>query len=565
MTSGAQRPCDVFVSYASRERTLAVTLAERLKTYGLKVWFDQWKLRPGQSWQQGLATGLEESSACAVLIGEGGIDGWHRRELEAALAKQDTTFPVIPVLLPGADKVVDEEPFLRLMTWVDFRAGLDDEDAFDRLVWGVTGLRPGTRRTPSPEARIRILAPRDGDLLDEDTVLIGTARPGSLLSVASQPMRRQTDDSKDGYAPTATTDASGMWHLRGSSLLTPDFSADRGTERYVTGPYRVRVTDSADGTASQPVTLFHKDLSGIDRAAYALGKAYSELSLTYEVRSAFLERTALRPGRVLAEEAVTGPPTDASMMADRIATSVAAALRGLIPRGELPIGITIDDGGAVRVDPPTAWATYYAFPVPADSRMFGFPPGHEPDALYALSMTQMAWRLEPVDGRLPKHPFAEGLRPMSEYLEIRHNGYRPQFVELTGRNPQQVQVVLVPALEKRIAVLDFAPLNLEIAFPGFSMLVTRDVIARIRKQPEIAPFGVFDIDDPGDEREESFFGRLGRPAPRILSEVLGPAEVAEVESRLRALDNATISGEGRFIERRSLDIQLMVRGSYTLH
>ena len=102
------------------------------------------------------AASLEECVACAVLIGEAGIEGWHRREFEAALAKQDSGYPVIPVASPGAGEVVDDEPFLRLMTWIDFQAGLDDDDAFDRLLWGITGLRAATRPGPSNAAKIRI-------------------------------------------------------------------------------------------------------------------------------------------------------------------------------------------------------------------------------------------------------------------------------------------------------------------------------------------------------------------------------------------------------------------------
>jgi hypothetical protein len=54
-------------------------------------------------------------------------------------------FRVIPVLLPGADPK-DEKTlprFLRRLTWVDFRGGLDDPDPFQRLVAGIRGVAPG--------------------------------------------------------------------------------------------------------------------------------------------------------------------------------------------------------------------------------------------------------------------------------------------------------------------------------------------------------------------------------------------------------------------------------------
>jgi len=58
---------------------------------------------------------------------------------------RDKSLRVIPVLLPGADPK-DEKTlprFLRRLTWVDFRAGIDDRDAFRRLVAGIRGEAPG--------------------------------------------------------------------------------------------------------------------------------------------------------------------------------------------------------------------------------------------------------------------------------------------------------------------------------------------------------------------------------------------------------------------------------------
>ena len=50
--------------------------------------------------------------------------------------------------------------FLRRVTWVDFRSGLDDADAFHRLVSGIKGIAPGPavpspdKPSPPPEADI---------------------------------------------------------------------------------------------------------------------------------------------------------------------------------------------------------------------------------------------------------------------------------------------------------------------------------------------------------------------------------------------------------------------------
>ena len=41
------------------------------------------------------------------------------------------------------------------MTWVDFRGGLDDEDAFQRLVAGIRGVAPGAIGAPPVQAATR--------------------------------------------------------------------------------------------------------------------------------------------------------------------------------------------------------------------------------------------------------------------------------------------------------------------------------------------------------------------------------------------------------------------------
>src|SRR5579863_5024548 len=154
---------DVFLSYHSADKPLVLELASRLRDRGLRAWVDVWELRPGLSWQDGLARGLSASKSCAVMIGETGFGAWHRKEVEVALTRHGYNYPVIPVLLPGApDRVTGVPPalnqsepdrmnaatFLGLMTWVDFTRGLDDSAAFDRLVWGITGLRRDHNNAP---------------------------------------------------------------------------------------------------------------------------------------------------------------------------------------------------------------------------------------------------------------------------------------------------------------------------------------------------------------------------------------------------------------------------------
>ena len=42
-------PYDVFLSHSARDKAIVRAVVERLKRDGLKVWFDEWVLKPGHS------------------------------------------------------------------------------------------------------------------------------------------------------------------------------------------------------------------------------------------------------------------------------------------------------------------------------------------------------------------------------------------------------------------------------------------------------------------------------------------------------------------------------------
>ena len=78
------------------------------------------------------------------LIQSGNMRMRFKEEIERALNRQtkDRSFRVIPVILPGADSTVVDD-FLELRTWVNFRNGLNDLEAFHILICGIRGIPPG--------------------------------------------------------------------------------------------------------------------------------------------------------------------------------------------------------------------------------------------------------------------------------------------------------------------------------------------------------------------------------------------------------------------------------------
>ena len=139
---------DVFLSHNSADKPAVEALAQRLGDVGVRPWLDKWNLVPGEAWQEGLEEALEVCQTVAVFLGPTGISPWENEEMRSALEERvhDKSRRVIPVLLPDAPEPRDRPlpRFLRRMTWVDFRAGLDDEATFRRFVAGIRGLAPGS-------------------------------------------------------------------------------------------------------------------------------------------------------------------------------------------------------------------------------------------------------------------------------------------------------------------------------------------------------------------------------------------------------------------------------------
>lgn len=156
MTSSAEYDC--FLSHNSKDKPAARALATRLRAAGISVWLDEDELPPGHEWQPRLESGIRASRSIAVLVGGQGMGPWQDQEVQFALnlAVRDRR-AVIPVLLPGAPDGGDLPAGLAIRTWVDLRPDANGQDsaAFDRLIWGITGVKPGRSaegETPAPPA-----------------------------------------------------------------------------------------------------------------------------------------------------------------------------------------------------------------------------------------------------------------------------------------------------------------------------------------------------------------------------------------------------------------------------
>lgn len=159
---------DVFLSHNSADKTAVELIAQRLRLEAeLRPFLDEWHLIPGTPRQEVLEAALLDIEVVAVFIGPSGVNSWHNEEMRVALDKtvrQRSNCRVIPVLLPEAteEKV---STFLARRVWVDFRHGLDDEEAFKRLVAGIRGevIDGGVYELPDEPAPYRGLLPFETD------------------------------------------------------------------------------------------------------------------------------------------------------------------------------------------------------------------------------------------------------------------------------------------------------------------------------------------------------------------------------------------------------------------
>ena len=130
---------DVFLSYSWRDKDAVRSIAERLRSRGLRPWMDERQLRPGLQWQPELEEIIARVPAAALVIGAQ-PGPWQTREIYAFIQQSVSRgCSIVPVLLPDAD-TADLPVFLQGVTWVPM--AVPEPDPIDQLVYGITGSQP---------------------------------------------------------------------------------------------------------------------------------------------------------------------------------------------------------------------------------------------------------------------------------------------------------------------------------------------------------------------------------------------------------------------------------------
>jgi WD40 repeat protein len=151
---------DVFLCHNSRDKDVVRQVAEGLELeFGIPHFLDTYSIPTGEAFLPWIEDALAQSTGCAIFLGAHGWGPTHLWEAERAMERyrRDPAFKVIPVALPG----IRDEDMRRLgegtlfseINWADFRAGVIDEVAIEKLRAALQGspVSPGVgppRLTP---------------------------------------------------------------------------------------------------------------------------------------------------------------------------------------------------------------------------------------------------------------------------------------------------------------------------------------------------------------------------------------------------------------------------------
>jgi TIR domain len=132
---------DVFLSHTSKDKPAVCELAERLKQDGLRVWFDEWVIQPGDSIPLKIEQGLEQSRTLILVMSQNAFASeWVSLERHTVLFRDPTNAErrFIPLRLDDVE-ITDT---LQQFAYIDWRQKAPDQ--YTRLL---TACRPASAET----------------------------------------------------------------------------------------------------------------------------------------------------------------------------------------------------------------------------------------------------------------------------------------------------------------------------------------------------------------------------------------------------------------------------------
>jgi hypothetical protein len=134
---------DVFMAHNSSDEESVRSICRSLQNHGIYPWIDVEQIRPGTWFQDAIQSAIRKVQAAAIVLGPEGVGRWQALEIRSFIEQcVDRGIPVIPVLLPGVAKIPDNLSFMKQLNCVKFEETVREEAALQKLIWGITGMRP---------------------------------------------------------------------------------------------------------------------------------------------------------------------------------------------------------------------------------------------------------------------------------------------------------------------------------------------------------------------------------------------------------------------------------------
>jgi len=138
---------DVFLSYSSADKVRVRRLARRLQAAGLRVWFDEWAIKPGDDIYLAIERGLESARTLVFCMSPATFSSsWTSLERSTVLFRDPSNLGrrFIPVLLADC-KIPDA---LRRFRYIDYRS--EGRAALAQLVIASEQTEPSMAATQPP-------------------------------------------------------------------------------------------------------------------------------------------------------------------------------------------------------------------------------------------------------------------------------------------------------------------------------------------------------------------------------------------------------------------------------
>lgn len=112
----------IFISHATEDKErFVLEFAEKLQSKGVKVWYDEWEIKYGDSIVSKIFDGIEECDVFLIILSETSIQKpWVKEELNSGLIRRiEEDARIIPVVIDGDIKIPTSINHLRRMIVTD--------------------------------------------------------------------------------------------------------------------------------------------------------------------------------------------------------------------------------------------------------------------------------------------------------------------------------------------------------------------------------------------------------------------------------------------------------------